>query len=62
MNNILGVIGVIMFLGGFIASIMPGNVIKSLNLVDYVSKGRIKYLGYIFGVIGIVLIIISRTE
>ena len=60
MNNILGIVGIIIFLVGFIVSILPGTVIRHLNLVDYIDEGRIKILGCIFGVIGIVLIIISK--
>jgi len=60
MNNILGIVGIIIFLAGFVVSILPGTIIRHLNLVDYISEGRIKVLGYIFGVIGITFIIISK--
>ena len=60
MNNILGIAGVIIFLAGFVVSIIPGTIIKRLNLADYVSEERIKFVAYIFGVIGITLIIISK--
>ena len=60
MNNILGIVGIIIFLAGFVVSILPGTVIRHLNLADYVSEGQIKVLGCIFGVIGITLIIISK--
>ncbi len=62
MSNILGIIGVIIFLAGFVVSILPGTSIKYLNLADYVSEGKIKVLGFVFGVIGIALIIISRSK
>jgi len=60
MNNILGIVGIIIFLVGFIVSILPGTIIRHLNWVDYISEGLIKVLGCIFGVIGITLIIISK--
>ncbi|OQX90934.1 MAG: hypothetical protein B6D58_09175 [candidate division Zixibacteria bacterium 4484_95] len=61
MNIILIISGFIILLAGVIVSIMPGVVIKRLNLMDYVNKERIKAIGYIFGVIGIALIIISKA-
>ncbi|RLC37139.1 hypothetical protein DRH29_02970 [candidate division Kazan bacterium] len=51
--------GAIVLMIGVFISITPGYTIERLNLPDKIDESTITYVGYILGVIGLIVILLS---
>ena len=49
------IIGIVMFLGGFLISIYPMLFIKYFKLSDHISEADMTNIGYAVGVTGVIL-------
>ena len=59
---ILIIIGIVAFLVGIIISIRPDILDKYFNLSAHLSETEMTYIGYVMGIIGLILVLISISR
>jgi len=59
---ILIIIGIVAFLVGIIISIRPDILDKYFNLSAHLSETEMTYIGYVIGIIGLILVLISTSR
>jgi len=59
---ILVIIGMVALLGGIIISFRPDILDKYFNLSAYLSETEMTYIGYVMGIIGLILVLISKSR
>ena len=59
---ILIIIGIVAFLVGIIISIRPDILDKYFSLSDNLSEEEMTYIGYVMGIIGLILVLISISH